>query len=252
MEIENALQMKQKIKNIENNLVFIKDNLPKINENPIFIELAGTPKSGKTTLANAINEMFKSKEINFQIRQTNTELNPIKNISSEEYNIWTLASIVRNLSEDLANQEPRIVLYDGGIISCIPWLDNSVVNGSVSIHDEKILNSFFDTDFMEGYNPLLYNFFMSPKISIGRKGKDVDLENIKSYNRFLLQEQNEIQLHSQRYHFVETDHYDGNIKEFIIDMANIITQDVRERIREEINYSKKLTDDIDSDDLDYA
>lgn len=250
MEIENAFQMKQKIENIENNLDFIKNNLHKTN--PIFIELAGTPKSGKTTLANAMNEMFKSKEINFQMRQTNAELNPIKDISSEEYNIWMLASIVQNLSEDMNNSEPRIVLYDGGIINRIPWLDNSVVNGSVSIHDEKILNSFFDTDFMEEYNPLLYNFFMSPKISIERKKSEIDLENIESYNKFLLQEKDVIQSYSQRYHFVEADHYNGNIREFITDMANIITQDVRERIREEIDYSKELTDDVDSDDLDYA
>lgn len=43
-----VLDFEQQKKRIEDNLEYIKNNLPKM-DTPIFVELTGTPKSGKTT-----------------------------------------------------------------------------------------------------------------------------------------------------------------------------------------------------------
>lgn len=46
---EQIEKINNQANNIETNLNYIKENIPK-NKEPIFIELIGTAKSGKTTL----------------------------------------------------------------------------------------------------------------------------------------------------------------------------------------------------------
>ncbi len=254
METQNAQKMKQKMENIEKNLDYIKENMNKMGEGPIFIELVGTPKSGKTTISNAMKNLFEKKGIKFQVRQETAEYNPIEDKGTEEYNVWMVAEIIKNLSEDMANKEPRIVLYDRGILDRVPWLDYAViVDESISRHDENIIHEILDTDFISGYKPLVYNFLTSPETSVARKGKEGRLVNRKSvgiYNNCLLQNKDLIESYSQHQHFIETDPYQGNLKEFLTDISELMTSDVKERIREEIDYNNsfKKQDKVDIDE----
>ena len=63
---------------IEENLKYIKTNISKMDK-PIFIELLGTAKSGKTTLLNNITGIFESYGIPVQKRAETAEYNPIQN-----------------------------------------------------------------------------------------------------------------------------------------------------------------------------
>ena len=238
MEKENLLKMKK----IDENLKFITENITNLSE-PIFIELIGTPKSGKTTLFNALKNMFEDRNVEFQGRQETAEYNPIKNKDIEEYNIWMIAEIIKNLSEDMANKEPRIVVYDRGILDRIPWIDYAMLDNSLSRCDGKIINSIFDSDFISEYKPLAYSFLTSPEISVKRKGKEerlVNKRNVGIFNKYLLQENSLMASYSKRYYFAETDSYQGRIKDFIIDMSEAVTQDVSERIKEELDYYKNF------------
>ncbi len=253
METQNAQKMKQKMENIEKNLDYIKENMSKIGEGPIFIELVGTPKSGKTTISNAMKNLFEKKGIKFQVRQETAEYNPIEDKGTEEYNVWMVAEIIKNLSEDMANKEPRIVLYDRGILDRIPWLDYAVIFSELSRHDEYTIFEILDTDFISGYKPLVYNFLTSPETSIARKGKEGRLVNRKSvgiYNDCLLQNKDLIESYSQNQHFIETDPYQGNLKAFLTDISELMTSDVKERIREEIDYNNSFKNQDNTEDLD--
>lgn len=54
-----ATKMQQKMNFIQKNTKQIKENL-KENNTPIFIELMGTPKSGKTTLTKSLKNCLKN------------------------------------------------------------------------------------------------------------------------------------------------------------------------------------------------
>lgn len=115
---------------IEENLKYIKTNISKMDK-PIFIELLGTAKSGKTTLLNNITGIFESYGIPVQKRAETAEYNPIQNKDIEEYNIWMYSELMKNLSEDMSNKTPRVVIYDRGLLDRIPWIDFSVHEGSI-------------------------------------------------------------------------------------------------------------------------
>ena len=59
-------------KKIENNIAYIKANLSKIKQ-PIFIELVGTPKSGKTTLVKHLESLFNKNDISIDKRRETAE-----------------------------------------------------------------------------------------------------------------------------------------------------------------------------------
>lgn len=54
---EQIEKINNQANNIETNLNYIKENISK-NKEPIFIELIGTAKSGKTTLLNNITKLL--------------------------------------------------------------------------------------------------------------------------------------------------------------------------------------------------
>ena len=94
---------------ITDNLKYIQENISK-REGPIFVELIGTAKSGKTTLLNSITELLTRHEVPVQKRAETAEYNPITNKDLEEYNIWMYSELMRNLSEDMSDPTPRVVI----------------------------------------------------------------------------------------------------------------------------------------------
>lgn len=116
--------MKQKMDTISRNMQRIKTG---INEDtpPIFVELLGTPKSGKTTLLKNLRGLFHNNELEIFTRRETAEYNPVEK-ESKQYDLWMVLELFRNLSEDISNKQGRIVVYDRGIIDRLTWLENVV------------------------------------------------------------------------------------------------------------------------------
>ncbi len=193
--------MEKKLEGIDNQVNNITDNLKYIRENilrkdgPIFIELLGTAKSGKTTLLNHITTLFNKNGIPVQKRAETAEYNPIENKDLEEYNIWMYSELMRNLSEDMSDQTPRVVIYDRGMLDRLPWIDFSVNDGSIPVTDAFLLKQLFSSEFMKRYKPLTYGFVTSPELSVFRKGKEgrlVNRKNVELFNQFMKDEKENI------------------------------------------------------------
>lgn len=226
-------KMHEQMKNIQENLIQIKIELEKC-KGPFFIELIGTPKSGKTTLLNHFKSLFEKANIPFQTRKETAEYNPIENKEIEEYEIWMVMELLRNLSEDIGNSKPRIVMYDRGILDRIPWLDVETQNGLLSVKDLVILKELFNTNFMSKYRPITYNLITSPELSVKRKGKPgrtVNIPNMQMLNEYLCKENETLANFSSKYTVIKTDRYQGRLKEFIVDIAQGITCDILEIMR---------------------
>ena len=69
----------KKLEEIDRTLEEIKGEVTG-SDKPLFIELIGTPKSGKTTLKNAIQKAFDKKGIPVITRRETAEYNPIPNL----------------------------------------------------------------------------------------------------------------------------------------------------------------------------
>ncbi len=240
--------MEKQIETIKQNLEKIKSELNKI-EGPIFIELIGTPKSGKTTLTNHIKNLFEKANIPFQTRRETAEYNPIQNKKIEEYEIWMIMELLKNLSEDMSNTNQRIVLYDRGMLDRIPWIDVGMAKSVISEKDASILKSFYNTNFLQKYKPITYNLITSPELSVERKGKPgrlVNVPNIELLNGFLQKESEFIASFSQKYTILQTDSYQGKLKEFIAHIVASITTDIVETIKVRKN-EKEIKDSAESE-----
>ena len=230
---------------IEGNLEYIKSNIGKM-EGPIFVELIGTAKSGKTTLLNNMTALLTKNGVPMQKRAETAEYNPIENKDIEEYNIWMYSELMKNLSEDMSDLTPRVVIYDRGMLDRLPWIDFSVHEGSIPQIDSAILKHLFESEFMKRYKPLTYGFITSPETSVLRKGREgrlVNLKSVKLFNDCMAQEDKAISAGSGKYNKIETDRYQGYLKEFIMDFADRMTSDVRDIIQERIA-EKQVDDEI--------
>ena len=230
----SIIKFEQPLSRIARNLEQIKQDLPSI-DGPVFVELIGTPKSGKTTLLKQFKKLFDTSRIPICIKQETAEYNPIEDKDIEEYNIWMYMELMKNLSEDLSDKTPRIIIYDRGILDRLPWLDFSVRKGNISSKDNELLKKLYETEFVQKYKPLSYVLFTSPEISIERKGKPgrlVNNINITVFNKCLKDSIQKIKDLSCMTTTQETDGYQGKLSEFIIDMNEKVTHDLSEIIRE--------------------
>ncbi len=233
--MENILaHINRQQEKIKENIEEIRQKLSKIDK-PIFIELIGTPKSGKTTLLKCIEKLFNENGITCEAKQETAEYNPIQDKDTEEYNIWMFMEIMKNISADTSNSKPRIIIYDRGMLDRIPWLDIAVGDKSIPMADNIYLKQLFHTKFFQKYRPLAYNLMTSPEISIKRKGKEGRLVNRKvlsKLNEYLTIEEDYMKKLASKYTTIQTDSYQGNIQTFIIDMTEKITKDIKEKIKE--------------------
>ena len=231
----------EKINSIQNAVSYLKSNLSK-TDCTIFIELIGTPKSGKTTLVNAMRNLLEKSGSPVTVRRETAEYNPIQNKNSEEYNVWMIMELIKNFSEDLINNHGKIVIYDRGLLDRIPWIDYSVQTGSISQEDSEIIKKLYETDLFKKYNPLAYGFITSPEISIKRKGGEgrlVNKNSLKMFNEHFANQQDFIKAHALEYHTYQTDSYQGKLPDFITDVTSNMLQDscrlISEKIKDE-NY----------------
>ena len=226
---------------IKENVDFIKANIDKL-DGPIMIELLGTPKSGKTTLVTSMESLFKKGNVPVDKKRETAEYNPIEDRTIEEYNLWMIMELMKNLTVDTASKEQKVIIYDRGLLDRIPWLDTSVHDGSFPAEDARYFKGVFGTKFMEKYKPITYGFITSPEVSILRKGKPgrlVNNETLTVYNNHLKASEPFLRRSSERFKMVRTDTYQGRLGDFICDTIADITTDVREVMVQRINAKKK-------------
>jgi len=211
----------------EENLRQLSSRLKKADR-PVFIELIGTPKSGKTTLKNALVECFSKFDIDVIARRETAEYNPVPK-NSDNYNIWMVLELFKNISEDLSKNTGQVILYDRGILDRIPWMKFDVSRNNMNQADFDRIFNLYQMQNFSLYKPVTQVFETSPELSIQRKGAPgffVNTDTINAYNGFLRQTLPDIQNHSASYNYVITDTYQGKIKDFILDSAISITRGV--------------------------
>ena len=229
-----------RLQRIQENLAYIKANLSKM-DGPIIIEFTGTPKSGKTTLVTNLVDIFSRCGIPVNKKRETAEYNPIEDKTIEEYNLWMIMELMKNTSEDLASKEPKIIIYDRGVLDRIPWIRTSVEDGSFPKEDVKAIEGLYATKFMQKYKPLTYGFHTSPAISIFRKGKPGRLVNettLGMFNKHFKESESFFKRMSQNYTHIDTDEYQGRLPDFILDVVDSVTKDTRRVIEDKVQKRK--------------
>lgn len=228
--------MLEKMEKIEKNLQYISENM---NGKNIIIELIGSPKSGKTTCVQALKTTLEKAGIKFEIRRETAEYNPV-NKMSKDYNTWMVMELFKNTIEDIEG-EGKVVIYDRGILDRKVWLEQAQIDQSMEKDDVDILNSLYNLNLNKKYRPVVVAFKTSPEMSITRKGREsfhINQKTLSLYNSIFDKTQEKLKETAQTYSYFETDEYQGNIKEFIVDVSEEMTTNIV-RVLQERNYEKE-------------
>lgn len=232
----NKQEKLERLKEIDRTLEKIK-GLVINSDKTLFIELVGTPKSGKTTLKRAIKNIFDVRGIPLITRRETAEYNPIPK-EDENYNFWMILELMKNISEDLSNAKGKVVLYDRGMIDRIPWMKYDISQGKMNEKDYRRIMEIYKSNYLKGYKPLTQVFFTSPELSIFRKGTEgrfVNTQTLTKYNSILNQELDTINHIAARTNITVTDQYQGRIKDFLIDQMVEISRGLEKEVDKEIN-----------------
>ena len=235
MTINSDQDRLKKLEEIDRTLDAIKDKVGSSNK-PIFVELIGTPKSGKTTLKNAMQKAFEKKGIPLVTRRETAEYNPIPK-ESEHYNFWMILELMKNISEDFANGKGKVVLYDRGLVDRIPWMKCDINQGKMSEEDYQRIISLYHSKYLKEYKPITQAFFTSPRLNILRKGSEgrfVNTRTLTAYNAILGQELNHIRQISSKTNVTITDQYQGYLNDFLIDQMFEISRDLNGEIDKKV------------------
>lgn len=242
-------ELNDKLELIKNNISRIKAG---INEDtpPIFVELIGTPKSGKTTLLRSLKSLFYNNQMEIFTRRETAEYNPVEK-GAKQYDLWMVLELFRNLSEDISNKHGQIVIYDRGIIDRLVWLENALENGKISKQDLDRIKGLYNLETIrEEYKPITLGFLTSPELSVQRKGsagRFVNNKTLGAYNRIFMENQGMIAELSSNYTLTKTDSYQGRIEEFIMDMSINLTERIVSQL--EVSKNKKGKDTVNCEQI---
>lgn len=227
-------ELQQKIEKISRNMEKIKSEISE-NTSPIFVELLGTPKSGKTTLLKSLKNLFANNGIQIFTRRETAEYNPVAK-DSKQYDLWMVLELFKNLLDDISNKQGQIVIYDRGILDRLTWLENAVEKGTMTSQDIERIKGLYSLESVKnGYKPISLGFITSPELSIQRKGsigRFVNPQTLTAYNRTLLEKQGEISALSSSYSLTKTDDYQGRIENFILDLSSDLTDQISKQLEE--------------------
>ena len=91
---------------------------------PLFIELAGTPAAGKTTMANRLQRFFESKQISAVIAEEPAARypGPPDDKLTPQFNEWTLGESISAIADHRSNRTHEVVIFDRGAFDSLFWL----------------------------------------------------------------------------------------------------------------------------------
>lgn len=208
---------------------------------PYLIEFTGTPRTGKTTLINNINDFFKKGGFNSKIIEEfvsseyyNKVIKPFnKNRTTFEINRLIMKEIVKLANKEIISNKD-IVIFDRGIYDRCIWMQRAMNLGIVTKEEAQ---SFLNQYMLEAKNKVdsLFITYADDQVALKRDylhslalepRNFLNLNNIMEFNNALLESKDIFEKISPNIHFIDTTNLTPNevsiavTKHIINDMEN--------------------------------
>lgn len=110
-------------------------------EQPFFVELAGTPRAGKTTALTALVRTLQAEGLRVETVTERAAECPIVDKRHPFFNVWTSCT---TLAQVLAAQDRStdFVLIDRGLIDAVCWMDWYRATGCLSATERRTIEQF--------------------------------------------------------------------------------------------------------------
>ena len=144
-------------------------------DRPLFVEFAGTPKSGKSTCIDTINHFFRRS--GFKV------LAPTEGASKRTpyflkdnlvaYNVWSASYALTHILEGrYGSDEYQLVILDRGLFDALAWFE--LLQGRQDVTDEEcsIIQNFLLVKHWREFVDTVFLFETDPGTSLERENRD--------------------------------------------------------------------------------
>lgn len=141
------------------------------NNIPIFIELLGTPNSGKTSALKTLEKILKRNNVKHKIVYELADKCKIKNKLSPEFNLWTLNETLNQLLE-IAEKKYTIIICERGLLDSICWFYLHLRNKTISNEAFESIVSYLSLNKYSKFRG--YSFILKCDVQTSIKRENVD------------------------------------------------------------------------------
>ncbi len=142
---------------------------------PLFVEFAGSPKSGKSTCIDIVSHFFK--RLDYRI------LAPTEGASKRTpyylkrdlvaFNTWSASYALTHIIEGQHHSDPYdIAILDRGLFDALAWFEKLQADNKISLQDKSRIHQFLLIDRWRSLIDLVFLFQADPKTSLERELRD--------------------------------------------------------------------------------
>ena len=151
---------------------FLKRNLRDETPRPLVVEFTGSPDSGKTTLINGIDSIFRNSGFRVHRPQEGAEVFRALSRKTPLYNLTTGAYGLINVSSAATGRDYDVVLLDRDLYDAHGWMLFWRRKGNLNEQDKKEFQRFFTHPLALEYIDLCLYVVCSPKEAMRRAKLD--------------------------------------------------------------------------------
>jgi predicted NUDIX family phosphoesterase len=135
---------------------------------PFFIELAGTPRAGKTTTLSALAQLLCAAGVRVKIVTERALDCPIPRKRDPAFNIWTFCATMTEVLEEAQHRKADFVLVDRGLVDAVCWMDWYRETGCLRSEEHRVIERFMLLRRWAGVLGLVLVMTVEPAVAIER------------------------------------------------------------------------------------
>ncbi len=136
---------------------------------PLFIEFAGTPKSGKTTALTALQLFLKRSGVSVRVYQERASVAPLSDKGTAWFNTWVTCATLMGMIEAREDDKLDVFILDRGLFDGLVWIDWQERTLRLSKSDAETFRSFILTPRWWRMIDLIFVMQCEPEFSLKRE-----------------------------------------------------------------------------------
>ena len=172
MNIDDA-----RLKELQDDARTLRESL--VSGRPLFVEFAGTPKSGKSTCIDTVNHFFR--RLGYKV------LAPTEGASKRTpyylkddwvaFNTWSATYALTHILEGLhGTDEYNLVIMDRGLFDALAWFELLRSRGEISSEDCDTIQRFLMVGHWQRLVDMVFLFQTDSETSLERENRDKLIE----------------------------------------------------------------------------